>query len=234
MSMKRTPNVTNRLFGFSLVELLTVIAVIALLAAIIIPIVRTVRHQADSSKSISNLRQIGNTVSLYTNENKGAFPLLNRNVNNINSESKFFWTHALESYVLDWERGSNDGQKHPMFTDPAASDSHGISDYGANMNVFLDANPNNPNRSTSALTIYSLTEPAKTLVVCTAYARQTERASWYVQANFANGGEPNNVPEARLGSGNVGVVYADGHVGLVAGERIYEDLEYRRELFAAQ
>ena len=60
--------------AFTLVELLTVVAVIAILAAILIPLVGSVRDRANSSKSVSNLRQIGVIVQTYANENNGRYP----------------------------------------------------------------------------------------------------------------------------------------------------------------
>ncbi|MEN8661727.1 MAG: prepilin-type N-terminal cleavage/methylation domain-containing protein [Lentimonas sp.] len=220
-------NCSNR-SAFTLIELLTVIAIIAILAAILIPAVGKIRHSANSSKSVSNLRQIGNAVALYTNQNKGVFPLLNRDPKDVNSSSQYFWSQALEREILQWNRA--DSGTHPMFVDPTADLNHQISDYGASTYIFLDANPNNPSRSTSGLNVNSLENPARTLVVCTSYARNSGRASWYVQGNFASGGEPNDVPHARLNSNDVGVVFADGHTELLSEEKVY-DLEFRQKLF---
>jgi prepilin-type N-terminal cleavage/methylation domain-containing protein/prepilin-type processing-associated H-X9-DG protein len=215
-------------FAFTLIELLTVIAIIAILAAILIPAVGKIRHNANSSKSIANLRQIGNAVALFTNEYKGSFPLLNARLNAPNSGEKVFWPQALEEDVLEWDRSKSG--KHPMFVDPTVENGHGISDYGASTYVFLDGNPNNPARSERGLNINALEQPSSTLVVCTAYAKNTGNASWYVQGDFARGSEPVNIPEARLNSGEVGVVFADGHVELLSREKVY-DLEFRKKLF---
>lgn len=214
--------------AFTLIELLTVIAVIAILAAILIPVAGAVRDRANSSKSVSNLRQIGNAVALFTNENKGTFPLLNRKLSDPDGTSAYFWAQALEEEVLEWDRSKSG--KHPMFDDPTAQKSHGISDYGGSTYIFLDANPNNTDRSTSGFNVHGLVNPAKTLVVCTAYAANTGNASWYIQGDFAKGANPVNVPEPRLNDGEVGVVFADGHTELLSREKVY-DLEFRKRLF---
>ncbi len=60
--------------AFTLIELLTVIAIIGILAAIIIPTVGKVRNTAQSARCVSNLRQIGQHITLYAGDNKGQLP----------------------------------------------------------------------------------------------------------------------------------------------------------------
>lgn len=57
--------------GFTLVELLVVIGIIAVLIAILLPTLARARDQAKSAQCLSNLRQIGQGLMLYTNANKG-------------------------------------------------------------------------------------------------------------------------------------------------------------------
>ena len=60
--------------GFTLIELLVVVAIIALLVAILLPALAKAREQARCSRCLSNLKQRGTGITMYTFDNKSSLP----------------------------------------------------------------------------------------------------------------------------------------------------------------
>jgi prepilin-type N-terminal cleavage/methylation domain-containing protein/prepilin-type processing-associated H-X9-DG protein len=61
--------------GFTLIELLVVIAIIAILAAILFPVFAQARERARATTCLSNMKQLGTAVTMYTQDYDGAYPL---------------------------------------------------------------------------------------------------------------------------------------------------------------
>ncbi len=61
--------------AFTLVELLVVIGIIAALIAMLLPVLSRAREAAKATRCLSNIRQLGAALVMYTNENKGYLPV---------------------------------------------------------------------------------------------------------------------------------------------------------------
>ncbi|MES2460745.1 MAG: DUF1559 domain-containing protein [Armatimonadota bacterium] len=60
--------------GFTLIELLVVIAIIAILAAILFPVFAQAREKARQTACLSNFKQIGNALMMYTQDYDETMP----------------------------------------------------------------------------------------------------------------------------------------------------------------
>ncbi len=72
MDTHTSPKPSRR--GFTLIELLVVIAIIAILAAILFPVLARAKETAKKSACLSNTRQMGMAVMMYTSD-YGAYPV---------------------------------------------------------------------------------------------------------------------------------------------------------------
>ncbi len=91
----------SRQRAFTLIELLVVIAIIAILAAILFPVFAQARESARMTSCLSNMRQIGLALRMYSQDSDEAYPNIYQGwgVPNPGSQEGWDWRNAIQPYT---------------------------------------------------------------------------------------------------------------------------------------
>ncbi|MBC2594415.1 prepilin-type N-terminal cleavage/methylation domain-containing protein [Ruficoccus amylovorans] len=216
--------------GFSLIELLAIIAIIGVLSSVIIAVVHSTVSTAHSVECTSNLRQIGNAVSLYTADNGGYLPTWRT------------WTNGKGSWIWDNYAGTMNGDgtanggilsgfagyyspggsltrtqfdtpgaRH-IFNCPANESTTSSKGYAANMKVMRDVSPGQP--GIGGLPVVDIVYPGRVMMIAD---NALSNVRW-----FSTNSWEENIGFTRHKTG-ANVLFADLSVGSMKLEDVKEE-----------
>lgn len=142
--------------GFTLIEMLVVIAIIALVAALLFPVFAQARGKTRQTTCVSNMRQLGTAIALYTSDYDEQFPVtLPANVGNvIFPPANVQWAAQVYGYT------KNTGIFH-CNTDPTVNTRFAVT---GNPTLYAVSYALNSNLSGSA-SLAALAAPANTILL---------------------------------------------------------------------
>jgi prepilin-type processing-associated H-X9-DG protein len=110
------------------VELLVVIAIIGILAAFLLPALSKARQSAHRTACANNLKQLGTILSIYANENRDRFPVVDDKYARFMFESNILYPEYLSDAALlacpsdpDYNPSQNFRLRQPVGGIPAGS-----------------------------------------------------------------------------------------------------------------
>jgi prepilin-type N-terminal cleavage/methylation domain-containing protein/prepilin-type processing-associated H-X9-DG protein len=101
MTYRNARSGRGRAAAFTLIELLVVIAIIAILAAILFPVFAQAREKARQTACLSNLKQIGTALLMYTQDYDEMFPVRYGSGDPVDFENGYQrnWKNMLMPYI---------------------------------------------------------------------------------------------------------------------------------------
>ena len=211
--------------GFTLIELLVVIAIISILAAILFPVFAQAREKARAIACLSNTKQIGVAVQMYTQDNDERLYFYAAALDgsgNPPSRTGYAFPAGVSNAVKDSERWYNVLmpyiKSNAVFTCP--SDPTPTPSYDVNHNLVIPRSYI-ACRYAEGLSLAQINDPVETIVICDKWEKNSAGSvtdNWlepfngdFDQDNGA-GADPTHLFKAgNRHQGRVNCVFFDGH-----------------------
>ena len=136
-------------FAFTLVELLVVIGIIGILVAILLPAIANAREAANRTKCASNLRSLGQFITIFAQHHHGRVPQNQNTPRSGMSGVEINWMYTKDYFVLVDEYGAD---QHLFICPSSQTADTGPSSFlygeGSELlaRISLDTLPDNPRR----------------------------------------------------------------------------------------
>ena len=191
--------------GFTLIELLVVIAIIAILASILFPVFARAREKARQSNCLSNVKQLGLAIQMYSDDYDETLPRFNFGAIMVSgSPQNQTWARVIKPYVKNSQLYVCPSKKTNGWLFEADSDTvWAPCGYGVN-DAYLF-----PGMGYGVVSLADVGDPASTIALGERYQLNTVR----IYAPVAQGGAGANPPcnvEARHNDG-ANFLFLDSH-----------------------
>ncbi len=218
--------IMNKRNAFTLIELLVVIAIIAILAAILFPVFAQAREMARRTSCLSNMKQLGLSVMMYTQDYDETFARTNNGANGHCSHAEYtlYYPYFKDEQILQCPDGGDsqgDTIDSCVFAQgimPKPSDPNFHTNYGYNWGPLIYAggglhgaevdDPAPGEHWQPGVTMAGIVAPADTFVYSDSYDtyRPTMGMDWVLDS-YHGGYSQSGVRH----DGKWNVVFADGH-----------------------
>jgi len=212
--------------AFTLIELLVVIAIIAILAAILFPVFAQAREKARTTACLSNIKQIGTGIMMYTQDYDETYPLYRLDGGTGLAGSPYGWADAIQPYVKNEQVLQCSSDSTPAPTGTPKPVQVGYCDYV--YNVALGSQPQTSGSARGSGASLSAVQNPSQCMMCidgkTAFktplanvsdngsARMATRGSGTVGFAYANNFDTNRH------TGGANMLFADGHAKWFKGQ----------------